>query len=295
MNIIEQAPVLRARLQEMRQGKRVALVPTMGCLHAGHLSLIEQVRAAADIVVASIYVNPLQFGPNEDLERYPRTFDADARACREAGVDLLFHPATLYPEQGPAVTLTTSGLTDCLCGAARPGHFDGVVTVVNILFNIVRPDIAIFGEKDWQQLAVIRRMVADLQMPIEILGGTIVREPDGLAMSSRNRYLNSAERRRAVALSQAMQAMRQAAERGERDAGALKQIGAAILDDAGTETEYLEIRCAATLEPVERLDARPARAFIAARIGGTRLIDNISLDHTALEPISPAISPEETR
>jgi len=194
MRVAHTAAEIRRQHKPLREKQSIALVPTMGCLHEGHMSLIKKAQSEADIVVVSIYVNPLQFGVNEDLDRYPRTFDDDARLCAEAGVDFIFHPSTLYPRSGPKVTLKASKLSDCLCGASRPGHFDGVVTVVNILFNIVAPDIAIFGEKDWQQLAIIRRMVKDLQMPIEIVGCATVRETDGLAKSSRNRYLTDSER-----------------------------------------------------------------------------------------------------
>ena len=198
MITIESTAELRRELEPAPRGRRVALVPTMGCLHAGHMSLIRLAKELADLVVVSIYVNPLQFGPGEDLATYPRPFEADAGQCREAGVDLLFHPQDLYPHGEPEVSLRVRGLSDVLCGASRPGHFDGVATVVNILFNIVCPDVAVFGEKDWQQLAIIRRMAQDLAMPVSIIGAPILREADGLAMSSRNRYLRGDERRQAT-------------------------------------------------------------------------------------------------
>jgi len=258
--------------------KSVALVPTMGCLHAGHARLIREARALAQVVVVSIYVNPLQFGPNEDFARYPRSFDADVALCAEAGADVIFHPESLYPEGGLKVSLTVSELGGMLCGASRPGHFDGVATVVNILFNLVQPSVAVFGEKDWQQLAIIRRMVADLHMPVEVVGAETEREADGLAMSSRNRYLGDAERERAVSLSAALSAMQSLAAAGEHDASALIAAGHSVLNDAGIESEYLEIRDAGSLQTLQKLTGSPARAFVAARLGTARLIDNMSLE-----------------
>ncbi len=265
-----------------RSGKIVAFVPTMGCLHDAHMSLIREARSVADIVVVSIYVNPLQFGPGEDLDRYPRTFDSDARLCSEAGVDFIFHPTTLYPEDGSQTMLRAGELSGCLCGASRPGHFDGVATVVNILFNIVQPDIAIFGEKDWQQLAIIRRMVSDLQMPVKIIRCDTVRETDGLAMSSRNRYLSKGDRAKASVLSQALMAMQSMAAKGERSVELLKNAATSTIATAAIKAEYLDVRSANTLEPVYTLDDGPARAFIAAKVGNTRLIDNMPLELGAL-------------
>ena len=278
MRIANTAAEIRRQLAGHRGRKTIALVPTMGCLHDGHASLIRRARALADIVVVSIYVNPLQFGPSEDLDRYPRTFEADAQLCQQEGVDFIFHPATLYPKNGPKVTLTAHDLAGCLCGASRPGHFDGVLTVVNILFNIVQPEIAIFGEKDWQQLALIRRMVDDLQMPLEIVGAETKRETDGLAMSSRNRYLSKAERKRAVQISKALAAMQQLAGNGEVDTTRLKAAGREILGAAGIEPEYLEIRSARSLRRKKTLNRKlPARVFVAAKVGKARLIDNMPL------------------
>jgi len=273
--------------------KNIAFVPTMGCLHAGHMSLIEKAGELADIVVVSIYVNPLQFGAGEDLDAYPRTFDEDVARCAEAGVDVLFHPATLYPENGPEITLKASRLSDCLCGASRPGHFDGVITVVNILFNIIQPDFAIFGEKDWQQLAIIRRMVEDLQMPIEIVGGDIIREADGLAMSSRNRYLSDADHHQALALSQALSAIQQSVMAGERHVETLKSVAQNILDTADIQPEYLDICCANSLKTQRMLNEQPARAFIAARVGNARLIDNMPLEFNTIP--EPATCTEDSR
>jgi len=304
MNIFRSPDELRRNLQPLRGRNNIAFVPTMGCLHAGHISLIEKARAVADIVIVSIYVNPLQFGPNEDIAAYPRTFEDDRAACAAGGVDVLFHPATLYPASGPNVTLTVSKLADCLCGASRPGHFDGVVTVVNMLFNIVQPDIAIFGDKDWQQLAIIRRMVDDLHMPVEIIGVSTKREPDGLAMSSRNRYLSDAGRTQALALSHALKAMQQRVIDGETDVHILIHQGEDILAEAGIQSEYLEVRDAVSLAPVNKLGGfdklntsdssdrlnrrtgkeasrQAARVFIAARVGQARLIDNIPLYYQA--------------
>ena len=280
MRIARTPSEIRRQLKSLRASKSVAFVPTMGCLHAGHLSLIRRAKALADIVVVSIYVNPLQFGPNEDLDSYPRTFDADAKLCAEAGVDFLFNPTTLYPKSGPKITLKADSIPDCLCGRSRPGHFDGVITVVNILFNIVQPDIALFGEKDWQQLTLIRRMTLDLHMAVEVDGGETVREADGLALSSRNRYLTTADRSRAVAISRALYTMQQLARAGECDIEALKHAAIAILTDAGITAEYLDIRNPDSLKRKVTLNNRPARAFIAARVGHARLIDNMPLHQT---------------
>jgi len=275
MNIIETPTDLRRILAPIRERDRIAFVPTMGCLHEGHLSLIRKARRLADIVVVSIYVNPMQFGPNEDFDAYPRTFDADCKICEQEGVDIIFHPETLYPTDGIKVSLKVDELGDCLCGAARPGHFDGVATVVNILFNIVQPDIAIFGEKDWQQLTILRRVAEDLQMPVEVIGSETLREDDGLAMSSRNRYLKGPDRALATTLNKALVAMQARARDGETDVRKLIAAGGNILGKAGITSEYLEVRDAYTLNPVTVLSQQyPARAFIAARIGPARLIDN---------------------
>jgi len=295
MRIAHTTSELRRQLQPLRANNTIAFVPTMGCLHAGHLSLIAKAKELADIVVVSVYINPLQFGANEDLDAYPRTFDDDAKVCAEAEVDFIFHPTTLYPENGADTTLKAGKLSDCLCGAARPGHFDGVVTVVNILFNIVQPDIAVFGEKDWQQLAIIRRMVTDLQMPVEVIGSDIIREADGLAMSSRNRYLAATERQQALTLSQALNAMCQAALAGETDAEILKAIARSMLNAAAINIEYLDVRNADSLQSTHRLGTKPARAFIAANIGKTRLIDNMPLEFTPLELTALEPSTEESR
>jgi len=293
MRIAHTTAEIRHQLKPLRSRQTIAFVPTMGCLHAGHMSLIEKAKKLADIVVVSIYVNPLQFGPGEDLDAYPRTFDKDAALCAGASVDFLFHPATLYPKSGSKITLKATTLPDCLCGASRPGHFDGVITVVNILFNIIQPDFAIFGEKDWQQLSIIRRMVKDLQMPVEIVGNAIIRETDGLAMSSRNRYLSEADHSQALALSQALTAMQQSTLAGERNVGALKHIAQDILEAANIQTEYLDVRSANSLKTKHLLSKQPARAFIAARVGNARLIDNMPLEFNT--PLEPAIRTQESQ
>jgi pantoate--beta-alanine ligase len=249
----------------------------MGCLHEGHASLIRKARELADVVVVSIYVNPLQFGPNEDMDAYPRTFETDKAACKAEGADIIFHPENLYTSGQPNITLKVVELSDVLCGSARPGHFDGVVTVVNILFNIVQPDIALFGEKDWQQLAIIRRMVTDLHMPVEIVGCETVREPDGLAMSSRNRYLSAEERKRAIALHASIQKIVENAKNGDKNCKNLLKTAINDLKVKQIDPEYIEIRDAFTLVETARITDQPTRAFIAATIGKARLIDNISL------------------
>ncbi len=278
MKIVESTADIRERLKSHRGVSKIALAPTMGCLHEGHLSLIRKAREVADIIIVSIYVNPMQFGPNEDLDAYPHTFNADAAACEAEGVDYLFHPENLYAKGGPKVTLAVSELADCLCGKSRPGHFDGVATVVNILFNIIQPDVAVFGEKDWQQLSIIRRIVSDLHMPIEIAGAPTVRESDGLAMSSRNRYLESDERNVSKELRASLQAICDAYKDGETQASPLIASGRDWLEKHGIKPEYLEIREAANLASIDQLGGADARAFVAAKVGNARLIDNIALE-----------------
>jgi len=268
---------LRDTLAPLRGTKRIALVPTMGCLHEGHASLIRKARELADVVVVSIYVNPMQFGPDEDFGAYPRTFEADKATCEAEGTDIIFHPENLYTSGPPNITLNVAGLSDVLCGASRPGHFDGVATVVNILFNIVQPDIAVFGEKDWQQLAIIRRMAEDLHMAVEIVGCETVREPDGLAMSSRNRYLSAEERKRAIALHASIQKIAENVKKGEKNCENLLKRAKNSLKMKEIDPEYIEIRDASTLMETTRITDRPARAFVAATIGKARLIDNIAL------------------
>jgi pantoate--beta-alanine ligase len=257
-------------------GETVALVPTMGALHAGHLSLVRIARARCDRVVASLFVNPAQFSPGEDLAAYPRDEAGDSRLFAEAAVDVLFAPGAddIYPP-GFATTVSVSGLTDCLCGPLRPGHFDGVATVVSKLLVLVQPDVAVFGEKDYQQLLVIRRLAADLGLAAEIVGAPTVREEDGLALSSRNAYLDARERAAAPALHRTIAGIAGALVGGEAEAAPLCAQGRADLLAAGfSDVDYLELRHAETLAPLARADA-PSRVFAAARLGRARLIDNV--------------------
>ncbi len=259
--------------------ERIALVPTMGCLHEGHISLIEKAKRLADVVVVSIYVNPLQFGKNEDLSIYPRPFADDIKTCQNAGVDFVFHPESLYPDHGIQVGLQVHGLSQKLCGISRKGHFDGVVTVVNILFNIIRPHLAVFGEKDFQQLRIIQRMVADLHMQVEVVGANIVRDDDGLAKSSRNRYLSDDERQQAKEIYAALQLMKRQANQCSSIQEFLA-LGYKHLHQHRIEVEYLEICDEVTLEPITNIRIfSTARIFIAAKVGSTRLIDNLSLSN----------------
>ncbi|MEO3874245.1 pantoate--beta-alanine ligase [Nonomuraea sp. B12E4] len=266
----------RGDLVKARRGDAVvALVPTMGALHEGHRSLIREARVRAGQVVVSIFVNPLQFGPSEDFSRYPRTFDDDLNVCRAEGVDVVFCPAVedMYsPDR--QVSVSAGHMGTIVEGAARPGHFDGVLTVVLKLFNLVRPDVAVFGQKDAQQLALIRRMVADLDLPIEIVGAPTVREPDGLALSSRNRYLSADDRRVALALSRALRAGAAAFTASEILAAARAE-----LDAAGPRlgVDYLVLVDPETFAEVNESHAGPAVLAVAARTGATRLIDNVFL------------------
>jgi len=257
-----------------RSPSRIGLVPTMGFLHAGHRALMAALRPRVDLLVVSVFVNPLQFGPNEDLARYPRDPEGDAAACAAEGVDVLFLPTSLYPP-GFTTRVRVPALDQGLCAVSRPTHFEGVATVVSRLLGLTSADVAIFGEKDYQQLAIIRRMVRDLAIPCEILGAPIVREPDGLAMSSRNVYLSAEERGRAPSLYAALTAMRVAALAGERDVEPLIALGKERMDV--DRLEYLSIVDADDLAPLVRLD-RPARVAVAASLGRTRLIDNLALE-----------------
>lgn len=260
-----------------RGGARIAFVPTMGYLHAGHVALLEEARRLGDRVALSIFVNPTQFGPREDLERYPRDLPGDLAKAAGAGVDVAFAPeaSAMYP-RGHQTTVQVHDLERGLCGATRPGHFVGVATVVCKLFNIVRPDVALFGEKDFQQLALIRRMVRDLDMPVEIVGLPTVREADGLAMSSRNKFLSPDERTRAAAISAALFAARERWRSGVTDAATLIEEVIATLDAAATRVQYVEIRDAETLDALVTVD-RPAVLAVAVFMGATRLIDNVRL------------------
>jgi pantoate--beta-alanine ligase len=261
-----------------REGRRVGLVPTMGFLHRGHISLMAAARARADTTAVSIFVNPTQFGPTEDLARYPRDPDGDLRKCREAGVDVVFTPeaGAMYPS-GHRTFVEVTRLQDGLCGARRPGHFRGVATVVTQLFALARPHVAVFGEKDFQQLQIIRRLALDLHLGVEVVGMPIVREADGLAMSSRNAYLSPAERTRALALSRGLEAARARWAAGERGADALREAVRAQLRAAEVREDYVELVDPATLEPLPRAEHADARLLVAAFVGSTRLIDNTAI------------------
>jgi pantoate--beta-alanine ligase len=273
--------VRRAVALARREGRVVGLVPTMGALHAGHLKLIEEARAASGLVVVSIFVNPTQFGPNEDFRRYPRTWEADLDLCALGGAGVVFAPTVeeMYPGGPSAAFVEVPALSDSLEGVSRPGHFRGVATVVLKLFNIVGPDLAFFGMKDYQQLQVIRRMVADLDVPVEVRAVPTVREADGLAMSSRNRYLDADRRRAAVVLSKALEAASAAVLSGERDADRVRQILRSTIElEPLASLDYAEVVDARTLESTRHVGPGHASvALIAARVGPARLIDNAIL------------------
>jgi pantoate--beta-alanine ligase len=279
VQIVRDVEALRGAVAALRAaGGTIALVPTMGALHAGHMALVTEARRRAGHVVASIFVNPRQFGANEDLSTYPRREADDAAMLEQAGCVLLWapDPAAMYPD-GFATNVSVAGVSEGLCGAARPGHFDGVATVVAKLFNQVRPDFALFGEKDFQQLAVIRRMVADLDFPIEIVGVPTKRDYDGLALSSRNAYLSEKEREIARALPMLVLDHASWELPGTNDVEKfLNGIRLHLLDLGWDAVEYVELRDEETLAPVTRLE-RPARLLIAGRVGRTRLIDNIPI------------------
>jgi pantoate--beta-alanine ligase len=260
-----------------RTGARIGFVPTMGALHEGHASLVRMARARTDFVVASIFVNPRQFGPKEDLSRYPRTFEADRRMLEDLGCDLLFHPneADLY-SPADRTLVSVEGISDLLCGASRPGHFHGVALVVAKLFNIVGPDEAFFGQKDAQQALVIQRMAADLDFPVAIRLCPTVREADGLAMSSRNRYLDPQARAKAPAMYDGLLSARRRIEAGERDPAPLASSMSAAMRAAGFDVEYASVVEGSTLAPLERIEGTVLLAC-AGRLGATRLIDNVAL------------------
>jgi pantoate--beta-alanine ligase len=261
-----------------QKGLSVGFVPTMGNLHDGHISLIKEARARCDVVVVSIFVNPTQFGPNEDFDRYPRTLDADAAALVDAGTDLLFAPSVeeMYPLGQNQTWVDVDGLGDYLCGASRAGHFRGVTTVVSKLFNIVQPDVAVFGEKDFQQLAILRRMSEELLFPIKIVGASTSRESDGLARSSRNGFLSESERTLAPQLYQTLQQLKADIEAGEQDYRGLESRYRDSLEQAGFQVDYLTVANARSLAPASADDSDLVVA-VAAKLGNTRLIDNVSL------------------
>ena len=259
-------------------GRRVGLVPTMGALHEGHVSLVRIAQAKSDFVVVSIFVNPLQFGPSEDLAKYPRSFERDQKLLEREGVDVIFAPTV--PEMYPTAAttyVTVEGLSERLDGQSRPGHFRGVTTVVSKLFHIVEPDVAVFGQKDAAQLAIIRRMVRDLNLPVEIVAGPIVREPDGLAMSSRNAYLDTQQRQQALVLSRALRRVQEVFQGGERSAQKLTAAGREVFaSEPAVRLDYLSVVDPESLEPIADVTTE-ALVAVAAYVGATRLIDNVVL------------------
>ncbi|HWI61691.1 MAG TPA: pantoate--beta-alanine ligase [Symbiobacteriaceae bacterium] len=280
MQLIETTQGIREAVSAARRaGKQIGFVPTMGYLHEGHLTLMREARKECDYVVVSIFVNPTQFGPNEDFDRYPRDLERDMNLCATVPVDAIFHPsvAEMYPGTASTTSVKVSQLTEGLCGASRPGHFDGVATVVTKLFNIVKPDVAFFGQKDAQQVAVIRRMVLDLNMDLEIRPVPTVREADGLAMSSRNIYLSPEQRQAALVLSRSLRMAQERVAAGERDMLVLlADMKAMIAAEPLAAIDYVTIVDYDSLQPVEWLEAK-ALAALAVRFGKTRLIDNCIL------------------
>lgn len=287
MRVARDIAALEAALAPWRAaGDTIVLVPTMGNLHEGHLSLVDRARTLGDRVVVTLFVNPMQFGPGEDFERYPRTFEDDRRLLEVRGADLLFAPETaeLYPRgHGDATAVEVPGLSGILCGAFRPGHFRGVATVVAKLYNLVRPQVAVFGEKDYQQLVILRRMTEDLNFPVRVVGAPTVREPDGLAMSSRNRYLTPEERARAPVLYRTLQATVERVRSGVRDLAAVESEAMAALEAAGFRPEYVSVRRAGDLAPPGP-DDRALVVLAAAHLGAARLIDNIPFERGPAPP-----------
>ena len=281
MNTVKTVRELRAAVARARsEGKRIGLVPTMGNLHSGHAALVTKAAQRADFVVATIFVNPMQFGPNEDLATYPRTLAADQERLLEAGCHLLFTPNVeeMYPHgMADQTTVSVPVISEGLCGASRPGHFDGVSTVVSKLFNMVQPDLAVFGEKDFQQLAVIRALVRDLNMPIQIIGEPTVRAEDGLALSSRNGYLSAEHRAIAPELYRVIQHIGRAIDSGDKDFSTLLEAGKTELQAVGLRPDYLEVREATSLRPATALD-NDLVILAAVFLGKTRLIDNLHLN-----------------
>ncbi|MGA0029587.1 MAG: pantoate--beta-alanine ligase [Opitutales bacterium] len=280
MEVVHTIPELRAAIARARQaGKSVGFVPTMGCLHEGHLSLIRRAKEETSFVAVSVFVNPTQFGPNEDFSKYPRTFEDDRRGCQAAGADLIFAPtaADFYPA-GAATWVDVEGVSAKLCGEFRPGHFRGVATVVAMLFNAVQADVAVFGRKDLQQLAVIRRMVRDLHMPVRILAHETVREPNGVAMSSRNRYLSPEQLAQATAIPAALAAAQALAKAGVTDAARLRAAASDVLAaQPALKAQYCEIVDLETIAPVASTTGLRCAVAIACHLGATRLIDNADL------------------
>lgn len=280
MELLRSISEVRDEVERARsEGKTIGLVPTMGALHEGHLTLIRQARVQCGFVVVSVFVNPTQFGPREDFARYPRPLDEDARKCAEAGVDVVFAPSAdeMYPE-GFDTWVEVSGLTEVLEGESRPGHFRGVTTVCAKLFNIAQPTYAYFGMKDYQQLKVIQKMVADLNMPLEMVPCATVREPDGLAMSSRNAYLSPEERQAALVLSRSLSRASEAFGSGQRDAGAIQVLAQNLIKaEPLAQIDYVAVVDAESLAPIDRIE-NPAVVLLAVRIGTTRLIDNLVLN-----------------
>ncbi len=280
-NVLKTPAEVRAWAQGVRaSNRRLALVPTMGFLHEGHLSLMREGKRRCDAVAVSIFVNPTQFGPKEDLAKYPRDLAGDLAKCGSAGVEVVYapEPSTVYPP-GFQTTVTVSEVSKGLCGERRPGHFQGVATVVAKLLALFRPEVALFGEKDFQQLLVIRTLARDLELGVEIVGQPTIRESDGLAKSSRNAYLKADERQRALALSRALKAAQALAEGGEARVDALVEAMLAELETGEVKVDYAEIRDARTLAPLERLSpGQPARALVAGFVGTTRLIDNLPVE-----------------
>lgn len=278
MNTLHSIAQLRAALSRARQeGKRISLVPTMGNLHAGHITLVEKARQRTDFVVVSIFVNPLQFGAGEDLDSYPRTLEEDQLKLLDAGTDLIFAPSVkdMYPHGMQGHTrISVPVVSEGLCGASRPGHFEGVATVVCKLLNIVQPDLAVFGQKDYQQLAVIRKMAHDLCLPVQIMGEPTIRAEDGLALSSRNGYLSSAERKTAPQLYRTLQQVVSEIQSGRRDYAAVIEAARQQLQSAGLRADYLDLRDALSLDPVNE-DTSEMVVLAAAFLGKTRLIDNL--------------------
>ena len=283
MEIFDKANALREKLRTLRrQDQRIALVPTMGNLHQGHLSLVELALQNSDVVVATIFVNPLQFGPTEDLDSYPRTLEQDLELLATRGCDMVFAPAVdeIYGDSLDAQTVVSvPGVSEGYCGSSRPGHFDGVATVVTKLLNIVQPDVAVFGLKDYQQFLVIKKLVRDLHLPVEIIGGEIVREKNGLALSSRNGYLSIAQREQAAAIQGSLQSVAKELHGGNRNFNALESMGRQLIEAAGLRPDYYAICNAETLKPAGEQELNLV-ILAAAYLGTTRLIDNIRLTLT---------------